>query len=70
MERTDSSRHAVASDASDPRSNVAYIKLVEQDGECAYAVFEADGQLVGIAPTRMLAFVAARQYELAPVDAH
>ena len=70
MERTDSSGHMAASDASDVRSNVAYIKVVEQDGEFAYAVFEADGRLVGIAPTRMLAHVAARQYELMPVDAH
>lgn len=48
----------------------AYIKPVSEDGETVYAVFTADGQLVGIAPTRSLALFAARRASLEPVDAH
>lgn len=48
----------------------AYIKPVSEDGETVYAVFTADGRLVGIASTRSLALFAARQASLEPVDAH
>lgn len=48
----------------------AYVKPVNEDGETIYAVFTADGQLVGVAPTRGLAHLGARQHALDPVDAH
>lgn len=48
----------------------AYVKAVSGEGETVYAVFTADGRLIGIAPTRSLALFAARQASLEPVDAH
>lgn len=51
---------------------MAYVKVIDEEDsqERVYGLYEADGQLVGIAPTRALAFAAARQYALEAVDAH
>lgn len=48
----------------------AYVKPVREEGETVYALFTADGRLVGIAPTRALALLGARRAALEPVDAH
>ena len=54
---------------------VAYVRrLVETvPGESApraiYAIFAADGERIGTAPDRDLAFAAIRQHELEPRDA-
>lgn len=48
----------------------AYVKPMTEDGETIYAVFTADGRLVGVAPTRALALLGARRHALDPVDAH
>ena len=54
---------------------VAYVRrLVETlPGESApcpvYAIFAADGERIGTAPNRDLAFAAIRQHELEPRDA-
>jgi len=50
--------------------NLAYIKAAEFDGKPCYAIHAADGRLLGAAPSRELAFAAARQHDLEPVSVH
>ncbi|MGD9538311.1 MAG: DUF1150 family protein [Alphaproteobacteria bacterium] len=49
---------------------LAYIKAADINGEQGYAIFAADGRMLGAAPTRELAFAAARQHDLDPVSVH
>lgn len=60
------------SDGAEVHPSLAYVKVIDETDhiERVYALFEADGHLVGVAPTRALAFAAARQRALEPVDAH
>lgn len=50
--------------------NTAYIKPVAHEGRILYAIHGGDGTPLAIAETRDLAFAAARQNDLEPVDAH
>jgi hypothetical protein len=50
--------------------NVAYIARVEANGSIAYAIHSADGTRLAIAPSRDLAFAAAKQHELEAVSVH
>ncbi len=54
----------------DDEAFVAYIRPVDEDGERAYAICDADGEPLGLSPTRSLAFAAVRQHGMEPVDAH
>lgn len=49
---------------------LAYIKGAEVNGEDGYVIHGADGRMLGVAPTRALAFAAARQHDLDPVSVH
>lgn len=49
---------------------LAYVKAAEIDGEAGYAIHGANGRMLGTAPTRDLAFAAARQHDLDPVSVH
>ena len=49
---------------------LAYIKEAEPNGADGYGIHGADGRVLCVAPTRELAFVAARQYDLEPVSVH
>ena len=54
---------------------IAYVRGVletppgEKQPRALFGIFAADGERIGTAPTRDLAFVAIRQNELEPVDA-
>lgn len=51
--------------------HTAYVRLaIDGDGEQAWGIYSADGQPLGVAPSRDVAFAAVRQYELEPVSAH
>jgi len=49
---------------------IAYIKLVVEDGGNAYGIFAADGEKIGIAPEFELARAMAIQDNLYPVNVH
>jgi hypothetical protein len=48
----------------------AYVKAVAMDGAVSYGIHTPDGELLGIAPSRDIAFAVARQHELDPVSVH
>jgi len=50
--------------------DVAYIRKVEIDGKTGWAICAADGNGLGVAPERDLAFAAARQNDLEPLSVH
>ena len=50
--------------------HVAYIKRVDVEGGPAYAIHAADGRVLGGAANRELAFAAARQHDLEPINVH
>jgi len=49
---------------------LAYIKAAMFGEDAGFAIHAADGRLLGAAPTRELAFAAARQHDLEPVSVH
>ncbi|MBM3481984.1 MAG: DUF1150 family protein [Alphaproteobacteria bacterium] len=49
---------------------LAYIKAEMFGKDEGFAIHGADGRLLGAAPTRELAFAAARQHNLEPVSVH
>ncbi|WP_416898951.1 MAG: DUF1150 family protein [Minwuia sp.] len=50
---------------------MAYVRPVElEGGQTAYGIFAANGQHLGVAPSRELAFITVRQHELMPVSVH
>lgn len=49
---------------------LAYVKASDIDGTQGFSIHAADGRMLGIAPTRELAFAAARQNDLEPVSVH
>ena len=58
-------------------SRVVYIRALRADelpqgavDGTVYAIHDENGQRVGIAPERELAFTAARQHQLHPVSVH
>lgn len=50
--------------------DVAYIKRVETADSVIWAIHAADGNQVGQAPSRELAFAAVRQHDLEPYSVH
>lgn len=50
--------------------DVAFVKLVEIDGQEAWSIHSADGNNIGMAPSREVAFAAVSQYDLEPVSVH
>lgn len=50
--------------------SLAYVKAALIDDEPGFLIHGADGRLLGAAPTRELAFSAARQHDLNPVSVH
>lgn len=49
---------------------LAYVRASDINGTDGFAIHGADGRVLGIAPTRDLAFAAARQHDLEPVSVH
>lgn len=49
---------------------LAYVRPMDKRGRAGYALFSADGELLGITDSRDGAFGLARQQGLAPVDVH
>jgi hypothetical protein len=47
---------------------LAYVKAAKFGEDDGFAIHGADGRLLGAAPTRELAFAAARQHNLEPVS--
>lgn len=50
--------------------DVAYIKRVLVNDEIGWAIHAADGNSIGMAPDRELAFAAVRQHDLEPLSVH
>jgi len=50
--------------------NLAFVKRIEVEGTIGYAICANDGTQLGLAPSRDVAFAAARQYDLEPVSVH
>jgi hypothetical protein len=51
-------------------ADVAYFRRVVVDGQPGFAVHAANGNRLGIAPTREIALAYIRQQELEPVGLH
>jgi hypothetical protein len=51
-------------------ADVAYLRAVVIDGQPGFAVHAANGNRLGIAPTREIARAFIRQQELEPVSLH
>lgn len=49
---------------------LAYVRAVDTPAGPAFGLFAADGSQLGVAPTRDVAFAAARQHDLEPVSVH
>jgi hypothetical protein len=50
--------------------DVAYVRPIETPDGAAFGIFSADGSQIGVAPSRDIAFIAARQNDLEPVSVH
>ena len=50
--------------------NQAYVRPLDDDGEIYYGIYDAEGRMLAIAPTRAMARASIRQHDLVPVDAH
>lgn len=50
--------------------DVAYVKRITVNNQEGWAIHSADGNHVGFAPNRELAFAAVRQHELEPYSVH
>jgi len=48
----------------------AYVVPIEDEDGVIYAIADAQGRPLAMAPTRALAFAAIRQHGYEPVDAH
>jgi len=49
---------------------LAYVREIAAPSGAVFGIFSADGNQIGVAPTREIAFVAARQHDLEPVSVH
>jgi len=49
---------------------VAYVRQAVVNGKDTWAIFAADGTVIGVAPDRVMAFAAARQNDLEPLSVH
>jgi len=50
--------------------DVAYIKRVMSEDEVSWSIHSADGNNIGLAHERELAFAAVRQHDLEPLSVH
>jgi hypothetical protein len=51
-------------------NDLAYVKLVREDGVSAFAIHAADGTPLAVLGDRDVAFAAVRQHGLEPVSVH
>jgi len=52
-------------------NRIAYVRAVTtQDDETGWAIFAANGQRIGLAPTCDQAFAATRQHDMVPLSVH
>jgi hypothetical protein len=51
-------------------ADVAYLRQVTIDGELGFAVYAANGNRLGVAPTREIALAFISEQELEPVSLH
>ena len=49
---------------------IAYVKKIETEGGAAYAIHAADGEPLGLAGSREVAFAGVRQNDLEPASVH
>ncbi len=49
---------------------VAYVKKVDAEGGAAYAIYAANGEPIGVAGSRDVAFAGIRQNDLEPASVH
>ena len=49
---------------------VAYVKKIETEGGTAYAIHAANGEPLGLAGSRDVAFAGLRQNDLEPISVH
>jgi hypothetical protein len=50
--------------------DLAYVKRVVVDDTVCWAIHSADGNNIGMAPNRDVAFAAVRQHDLEPFSVH
>ncbi|HVY12068.1 MAG TPA: DUF1150 family protein [Alphaproteobacteria bacterium] len=50
--------------------DMAYVKLVEIEGQTLHAIHAADGTPLTVIQNRALAFATVRQYEMEPLSVH
>ena len=71
MQTTEQMRQMTANDlAMLGMQDIAYVKLVNVDGNAGYAVHAADGTQMALIANRDLAFAVVRQNEMEPVSVH
>lgn len=51
-------------------AQLAYLKPADMDGHSGFAIYAADGRMIGFAPSRLLAIEAIRENDLEPVSLH
>ena len=51
-------------------NDVAYVKLVDEDGTKGFSIHAADGTKMAVLPDRDLAFAVVRQNDMEPVSVH
>ena len=49
---------------------VAYVKKVDAEGGAGYAIYAANGEPIGLAGSREVAFAGIRQNDLEPASVH
>jgi hypothetical protein len=50
--------------------DLAYVKIVDIEGQKLHAIHAADGTPLTVITTRALAFATVRQYEMEPLSVH
>lgn len=50
--------------------DVAYVRQAVSDGQTVWTIHSADGDAIGQAPSRALAFAAIVQHDLEPASVH
>jgi len=50
--------------------HLAYVKVIEVDGETGYAIHAADGNQMAVLSDRETAFAAIRQHDMQPMSVH
>jgi hypothetical protein len=70
MHRRDADSHASQELSALGLEEVAYVRASVQDGQALWSIHSADGQEIGQAPTRALAFAAIVQHDMEPASVH